>query len=154
MKNRIWIAGVVLLAVLLFLQVFQPERNLGEPDNMNDLVESLGMPDSLAVVLKRSCYDCHSNRTEYPWYSYIAPVSWYLDNHIRKGKDHVNFNSFGALEKSGKIGVLSDICEEVESGSMPLKSYTLIHGNARVSDIEKEALCRWAELESLKIMRE
>ncbi len=87
MQKPIRIAGLVLLAALVVLQLFQPERNLGPINAKDNLVAITGMPDSLATIFKISCFDCHSNRTEYPWYSFISPISWYLENHIKQGKD-------------------------------------------------------------------
>jgi len=112
------------------------------------------MPEEVEKVLRTSCFDCHSNRTEYPWYSYISPVSWYLESHIRKGKDQMNFDNFGHLDKNRKIGILADICDEIESGSMPLKSYLLFHRKAMIGEEDKETLCSWTELEAVSIMRE
>lgn len=154
MRKPIKMVGIVLVGGIVLIQFFQPERNLGNVDTENDLVTVTMVPDSLATILKNSCYDCHSNWTEYPWYSYISPVSWYLEKHIRKGKEELNMSDFGNLEKGMKIGVLADVCDVMESGSMPLKSYLVIHKSALVSEAEKKAICSWSELEALKIMRE
>lgn len=154
MRKPIKMVGIVLVGGIVLIQFFQPERNLGNVDTENDLVTVTMVPDSLATILKNSCYDCHSNRTEYPWYSYISPVSWYLEKHIRKGKEELNMSDFGNLEKGMKIGVLADVCDVMESGSMPLKSYLVIHKSALVNEAEKKAICSWSELEALKIMRE
>ena len=154
MRKPIKMVGIVLVGGIVLIQFFQPERNLGNVDTENDLVTVAMVPDSLATILKNSCYDCHSNRTEYPWYSYISPVSWYLEKHIRKGKEKLNMSDFGNLEKGMKIGVLADVCDVMESGSMPLKSYLVIHKSALVNEAEKKAICSWSELEALKIMSE
>lgn len=154
MNKSIKIAGLVLIGGLVLIQFFQPERNLGTEKGKKDLLTITQVPDSLAIIFKNSCYDCHSDRTSYPLYSYISPVSWYLEKHIRNGKDALNFSSFGDLEKKQRIGALSNICDVLESGSMPLKSYLLIHQSSRISEADKEALCNWAEMEALKIMRE
>lgn len=154
MKRPVRLSILILVAVFLILQFFQPERNLGEIDTGTDLVSFTGMPDSLASILRISCYDCHSDRTVYPWYSYIAPVSWYLESHIKKGKEQINFGEFGSFKKSRKIGALGNICEVMEEGSMPLKSYLVIHRKARIGDEELEAICTWSEAEALKVMRE
>lgn len=154
MKKPIRNAGLGLLAILIILQLFQPDRNLGEIGSGDNMVAITGMPEDLANILRNSCFDCHSNHTEYPWYSYISPISWYLESHISKGQTHMNFDNFGKLEKNRKIGVLAEICDEIETGSMPLKSYLLIHRKAVVGEKEKEVVCSWTEQEALKIMRE
>ncbi|BAO56096.1 hypothetical protein NMS_2087 [Nonlabens marinus S1-08] len=79
-----------------------------------------------------SCYDCHSNNTEYPWYSRIQPTAWYLENHIQEGKDELNFNEWDTYSSRRKNSKLRSIINQIESGEMPLDSYTLIHGGARL----------------------
>jgi len=154
MKRSIKISLAVLIAGLIVIQFFQPQRNKGEAFTEKDLVIQTGAPRQVAILLTTSCYDCHSNHTNYPWYSRFAPVSWFLGNHIRKGKTALNLSNWGTLEKQDKIGVLADLCDEVESGNMPLKSYLLMHGGAKLNDADVEMLCNWTELEALKILKE
>jgi hypothetical protein len=152
--NRVaWTTGLIIITGLVIIQFFRPERNTGGTQSTDDIQQVLQVPDTLALVLENSCFDCHSNHTRYPWYSQIAPVSWYLASHIRLGRDQLNLSEFGRLEKSRKIGALSDICEMVEAGSMPLKSYLFIHRDARISEKEAEAICDWSESASLGILR-
>lgn len=153
MRRGYIIAGI-LVAGLIAIQFFQPEKNHGESSTEADLISFLEVPEDIASVLKTSCYDCHSNKTEYPWYSRIAPVSWYLDRHIREGKEELNFSEFGRMKKSKKVASLSDICEVVESGTMPLNSYLLIHRQARLGEPESEALCNWSEKASMAILKD
>lgn len=154
MRKPYRFVGIVLVGSFLLFQFFQPERNKGTIDPEIDLLMYSTIPDSLASILMNSCYDCHSNRTNYPWYSYIAPVSWVLQRHIDRGKEELNLSNFGDLEKSQKIGTLADLCDVIESGSMPLKSYLIIHRNARIINSKAEELCTWTELEALSIMKE
>ena len=145
-------ALLLLIGIIIILQFFQPEKNLGE-ETESDMVSMLEAPESVAAVLKNSCYNCHSNQTAYPWYNRISPVSWFMNMHITSGREEVNFSEYGNLERSGQIGVLSDICDVVESGSMPLKSYLLIHGNARLDQAAKEHLCGWTDEKAMKLLR-
>ena len=154
MRKSVKIVGMVLIGIIVVIQFFQPEQNLGNLNSEGDFVTVTNAPDSLAKILKNSCYDCHSNRTNYPWYGNISPVSWYLDNHIQEAKENLNLSNFGNLDKTQKIGVLTEICEELESGSMPLKSYLIIHRNSGLNVEDVEAICNWSELAALKIMRE
>jgi hypothetical protein len=144
-RKVLYLIGILLLAGLVVIQFFRPERNSGEADGENDLIVQLGITGEVAVILKTSCYDCHSNRTRYPWYSSIAPVSWYLEHHIIKAKEELNFSEFGTLRKSVQVGALSHISEEVGAGSMPLKSYLLIHRDARLDEGKREILVEWAD---------
>lgn len=154
MKKGIKIAGLLIILILIVLQFFRPEKNQAATVQEYDLLQVSTIPDSLASILVISCYDCHSNHTEYPWYSRISPVSWYLDKHIRDGKEDLNLSAYGLLDKAGKIGVLSDIYDAMEAGSMPLQSYLLIHRDASLSKDEIDALLDWSDQESLRLMRE
>jgi hypothetical protein len=152
--NKWWkIGGLIIAGMLIILQFFQPERNTGPGNEQQDMLHVLQVPDTLANLIRVSCYDCHSNDTRYPWYSRVSPVSWYLDNHIRKGKEALNFSEFGGLEKTGKVAVLSEVCEEVESGSMPLKSYRIMHWGSGLGMEEMEALCDWSESAARSLLR-
>lgn len=154
MKRGLKIVGGLLLVVLVVIQFFRPEKNQGSLFQESDLLNVVSVPDTLAALLRTSCYDCHSNHTEYPWYSRISPVSWYLDKHIREGKEDLNLSDYGLLDKAEKIGVLSDIYDAMEAGTMPLQSYIFLHKDARINQEEKEALMDWADMESLRLMRE
>jgi hypothetical protein len=154
MKRIFKFAGLVFVVLLIFLQFFRPEKNQGSPEQEQDLLRVSIVPDSLASILRSSCYDCHSNHTNYPWYSRLSPVSWYLDKHIREGKSDLNLSEYGLMDRAEKIGALSDIYDALEAGTMPLPSYLLIHRNARMNQDEMDALMDWVDQESLRLMRE
>ena len=147
-------AGIGLLVVLIVIQFFRPDKNMAPVDPSEDFLMVASPPEEMAELIKNSCYDCHSNQTVYPWYSQIAPVSWWLDKHIRMGKADLNASDYGSMDKADKIKMLNDLSEVVEAGSMPLVSYTLIHRAARISEEDKEAICIWSEKEALRVMRE
>ncbi|MEN8202638.1 MAG: heme-binding domain-containing protein [Bacteroidota bacterium] len=154
MRKGIKIAGLLFILLLIILQFFRPEKNQGSITQEDDLISVANLPDSLAVILVSSCYDCHSNHTEYPWYSRISPVSWYLDKHIREGKEDLNLSEYGLMDRAEKIGALSDIYDAMEAGTMPLQSYVLIHRDARMSRGKMDVLMDWADQESLRLMKE
>lgn len=144
--------GTALLVILVVFQFFRPEKNLGETNTPGDFVQSANMPDTLARIFLNSCYDCHSNHTNYPWYSQIAPASWYLHKHVVEGKEAMNFSAWGSLGDAEKVSFLSDICDECTKGAMPLPSYILVHRSARLSPAEIDAICGWTETEAMKIL--
>jgi hypothetical protein len=123
-------------------------------DPEEDFLMVASPPGLVADLIKNSCYDCHSNQTVYPWYSRVAPVSFYLDKHIQKGKEDLNLSEYGSMDKADKIKVLNDFYEVVEAGSMPLQSYSLIHKAARLSEEDKKEIMSWSDKEALKVMRE
>ena len=149
-RRRIYL--VLIVAALILMQLIRPEKNLGEPDTETDFIGVSQVSDTLASIFLNSCYDCHSNHTRYPWYSQVAPFSWYLNRHIEEGKAHLNFSSWGIMDKAEKITQLDQLCEEITYGTMPLKSYLWIHHSSKLSELDIQAICKWTKSEALKIM--
>ena len=152
MKRGWVIAGVVVIIVIV-IQFFQPEKNLQEKEDGNDLLTVLEVPEEVSALLINGCYDCHSNQTQYPWYSRISPVSWFLNGHIVNGKEELNLSEFGQLDTLKRLRVMSDISEVVESGSMPLQSYLLLHRDARLTPDEVEVISNWTDGEADKLLK-
>jgi hypothetical protein len=101
------------------------------------------LPVNLRDRLVTSCYDCHSDNTHYPWYGRIAPASWLLYRDIKEGKKHVNFSEWAGYDIRKKISLLTDVHDELEKRSMPLKIYLWMHKDARMSGAEYETLMKW-----------
>jgi hypothetical protein len=141
------------LAIILVLIQFLPS---GLPDNRPEDEKSIAysslVTESVLTQLRTSCFDCHSNQTILPWYSKLAPSSWFLADHIKNGRSHLNFSEWETYSRREKIGQLKDIVDEVKSGEMPLKSYLLIHPKARLEKEEISALSEWAEEVANKIL--
>ncbi len=152
MRKPVKIAGLVLAVALVVAQFIQPDKNLSEGPNEHDILGALEVPDQVAGLLKNSCFDCHSNHTRYPWYSKISPVSWYLNHHVKEGKEALNFDEFGLLSQRKMITSLSNVCEVIESGTMPLASYRLIHRDAVPGGDQVTAICDWSESESERLI--
>ena len=109
------------------------------------------VPGDVQQILARSCNDCHSNETAYPWYSKITPFNWFLADHIDEGRHEMNFSKWGTFTKEQKMNKLDEICEVVQEGTMPLPSYLWIHRDAVLSKGDAEMLCTWAKSESTRI---
>ena len=135
--------GVVLVVILIIIQFIHPERNLSN-DTSNDITKKYTVPDTVQAILKTSCYDCHSNHTEYPWYANIQPVAWWLEHHVDEGKGELNFNTFESYRIGRQYRKLEKITKEVNDGGMPITSYTLIHRYAILSDGQKKLVADWA----------
>ena len=148
------LTAIALIAVVIILQFIQPQRNDAVMDPDLDMLELLAPAEPIADLIRNACYDCHSNQTDYPWYDRISPVSWYLNGHIREGKEELNFSEYGLLDKTDKIGLFADFCDVLDAGSMPLPSYQRLHKEARLSQEEREQLCNWSEQAALKVMRD
>jgi len=96
--------------------------------------------ENISALLQESCYDCHSNNTEYPWYNKVQPAAWYLEDHIQEGKDELNFNEWAEYSDRRKNSKLRSIISQIEEDKMPLDSYTLIHKDAILSDEDKRVI--------------
>lgn len=125
------------------MQFFQIDKNNPEYDAKNDFIVIMDPPKSIANSLKNACYDCHSNETQYPWYSNIAPVSWWAKNHIDHGREHLNFSDWGNYSEDKAKHKIQECYEEVEATRMPILPYIIMHSKARLSDSERNELVDW-----------
>jgi hypothetical protein len=132
-------------AILLLLQLFQPKRNTDLHDSENELSAIYDMPGDVKAILQTSCYDCHSNSTRYPWYSYVQPFGWWLSHHIREGKAELNFSEFGKYAPRRQQSKLKAMVESVKSDDMPLPTYTVLHPNAKLTALEKKLVTTWID---------
>lgn len=137
--------AAVLVVGLAALQFYRPARNLGEPEGPDSIVRKHQVPEDVRAILRRSCYDCHSNRTTYPWYAEVQPVRLWLDSHVNDGKRHLNFSNFAKYEPKRAAHKLDEVVDALVGGSMPLKSYTLVHRDAVLSKAEIKLVTAWAE---------
>lgn len=149
MRRTLRIAALPLLAFFVAIQFVRPERTNPPVVPGHTLDASARVPPEVQAALRRACMDCHSNETRWPWYSHVAPVSWFLVNHVNHGRRHLNFSEWDR-PRTGEQPAdrLGRICKEVRSGAMPLGSYLLLHRDARLSLEETQAICAWAEARS------
>lgn len=134
-----WLA-VIVVAVVLAIQVIPVERNVSTVPPGQSFQKTEKVPANVAAILKVSCYDCHSNNTRYPWYSELQPGAWFMARHIKKGKEELNFDEFNNYSKRRKKTKIKSIISQIEKDEMPLRSYRMMHGNARLSADEKKEL--------------
>jgi hypothetical protein len=131
--------------VLISIQLFRPARNISYNVQDTDISKIVATSDTVLSTLKSVCYDCHSNNTNYPWYSNIQPVGWLLANHIRKGKYELNFSEFGSYSPRRQLSKLNGIANSIKDDIMPLASYKMMHKNAQLSTNGKVLLINWAQ---------
>jgi len=139
--KTILIIALVALVVIQFIPMDKNEQGYASIETFE--LETRPSPE-VAALLKTNCYDCHSDQTEYPWYSQIAPVSFWLDDHIRDGKKHFNVSEWASYSTKKKDHKLDELIEEVKEGEMPLDSYTWVHGG--LSEEQQQLLVQWATL--------
>jgi hypothetical protein len=144
MKSKTKIGAAVLIVILVLIQFFRPARNLSG-NNQNAIGNKYPIPDSVALILKTACYDCHSNYTVCPWYFNVQPVGWWLTHHVNEGKQHLNFSEFLSYPVGRQYHKIQEVKKELQKNAMPLNSYKWIHTDARLSPEQKEILIKWSE---------
>jgi hypothetical protein len=144
-KRILRFSALALLVVFIALQLVRPVPNAGVAEGPDSIVAHHDVPEDVRAILRRSCYDCHSDYTTYPWYARVQPVRWWLDSHIREGREHLNFSVFGRYDTRSAVQTLDEIVNTLIAGSMPLKSYTWIHREAALTKAEVDMVADWAE---------
>lgn len=131
--------AVVLLALLLAIQLVPVDRS--NPPVTHALVA----PGEVESILRRSCYDCHSNETKWPWYAYVAPVSWLVAHDVEEGRRHLNLSDWGRFDANKRIAKADEMLEEIERGTMPMPKYVRLHAEAELTQSDVATLRKWAD---------
>lgn len=131
------IIALILLVGFVGIQFVPTDLNQSDTVPKTDFLLVNITQENISALLQESCYDCHSNNTEYPWYNKVQPVAWFLEDHINEGKEELNFNEWDAYSNRRKNSKLKSIISQVKDDEMPLASYTLIHKDAKLSNSEK-----------------
>ena len=150
MKTAIRVAkwtAVVLIGLFLAAQFVRPARTNPPVDESQTIFARTQMTPQVAAILNRSCVDCHSNKTAWPWYTNVVPVSWFIVNHVNTGRQFLNLSEWGRLDVDRQSRKLRQICDQVEDGNMPLSSYTPMHPGSKLSAEDKKTLCDWTDAE-------
>lgn len=134
-------AGGLLVLALVVMQFFQPERTNPVSDPRASFEAVVKPPHEVVSSMKRACHDCHSNQTVWPWYSNIAPVSWLIASDVNEGRARLNFSDWTQAGADGEKPEIGELCSEVQAGKMPLRFYTALHPQAKLSSREVAALC-------------
>ncbi len=140
MLKKILYWFLIIFALIQFIPV--DRTNLPVKKNQN-FVDIFKAPTEVQVLLKNTCYDCHSNETIYPDYAYVAPISWSIKNHINEGREHLNFSIWSTYNKELKKGMLENTIADLEQNRMPINGYTAQHPEARLQASEKQTLIEY-----------
>ena len=136
--------GVVTMVVVgAGIQVVRPARTNPATDPAATLHARVEVPAPVAAILDRGCRDCHSNETRWPWYSNVAPVSWWVIDHVNHGRSHFNYSQWARYPPAEIAKLLEGTCEMTKKGEMPLPSYLLMHRQARLAPPDVATLCAW-----------
>jgi len=151
MRKILKIIALVLMFGFVVIQFYRPDRTNLPVVQAETLEATTQVSENVAAILKRSCSDCHSNETIYPWYSNISPFSWLLADHIEEGRRELNYSVWNTYSAKKKRHKFEEICEQITSGEMPHNQYLWLHADAQLSEEDKKIVCDWAETEKAKI---
>lgn len=143
---------ITLIVIFIAVQFIPSGIPLNVPDDNRSIANDSLVAGSVLKQLRNSCFDCHSNQVNFPWYSKMAPSSWFLAGHINEGRSHLNFSEWEDYSIREKVRILEEIKDEVVSGGMPLKSYLLIHRDAKPDSSEVTAIMKWADDATAKML--
>ncbi|PAW95358.1 hypothetical protein CKK33_18380 [Mucilaginibacter sp. MD40] len=143
MKRKVLIGLGVVIIVFIIIQFIPGQFNQSKQASANNIAEVYSMPQDVKAILKKDCYDCHSNNTNYPFYAHLQPMRLMLDRHVRNGKDELNFDEFATYSERKKRSKLRAISTSLDEGTMPLPSYLLIHGDAKLTSKDKMLIKSW-----------
>ena len=143
MKKYIKPIALAALAALIIIQFFQIEKTNPESNSTQDIFVKHAADDALVSNINEACYDCHSNHSEFPWYTYVQPVGWWINGHIKNARKHLNFSEFVGFDDKKAKHKLDECIEYVEEGKMPLASFKLTHPEARITDTERATMVAW-----------
>ena len=135
---------IFLLFALIVIQFIRPKKNKAKGPQPNYIGNNFAIPEDVKSILAKACNDCHSNNTNYPWYSNFQPVLWWLDKHIKDGKKELNYDEYTSRSLRYQFHKMEETIEMVKEGEMPLNSYTWIHKDAKLSPEERSKLTNWA----------
>jgi heme-binding protein len=152
MKWRVlrWVL-VVVACLFVVAQFSRPVRTNPAVDQARTIESRLPVSPQVSAIIDRSCNDCHSNKTRWPWYSNVAPVSWLVIDHVNEGRQHLNFSEWGRYNRREVDGLFEEMCRLATQGAMPLSSYTPMHPGSKLSAEDKKILCDWSNAERARI---
>ena len=136
---------VFLLIALVVFQFFGPEKNDGDITSVNTFIAEAKPPKDVKRILETTCFDCHTNKTIYPWYNSITPINYWLNDHIKVGKKKLNFSKWDEYSLKRKEHKMKELHEEVEKKNMPLESYTYTHFEANLTQNQIDAVVTWGK---------
>lgn len=135
--------ALVLVIVFVAIQFIQPAHNKSGQVLPTDFIKLYVVPNDVQNILQNACYDCHSNNTNYPWYSNIQPIAWLMKSHIDSGKVKLNFSEFGSYSSRRQISKLKGIANQIKDDEMPISSYKAMHTKANLTKEEKSLIIQW-----------
>ena len=143
--------GIILIIGFISIQFIREPRIKEEIPPEKEIFAVLDASEEIQSLIENACYDCHSYNTDFPWYSQVAPVSWWIQGHINHGSSHLNFSTWGDYTREKALHKLEECFEEVAKEQMPLKSYTWMHADARLTEAQRARLVSWFKKSKIEL---
>ena len=139
MMGKLKLTGLIIVFIFIIIQ-FIPYGRTNPP-----VTGEIQMPEQVHAIIQRSCYDCHSNQTTWPWYSHVAPVSWLVIGDVNDGREHMNFSEWDSYDAKKQAKLKEEIPEEIDKGDMPPFRYLIIHTKAKLSQADIQVIKAWTQ---------
>ena len=149
-RRRAIVAGLLILVVGITIWL-RPEVTPPTADPSLALAARAPVPPPVLSLLRRACFDCHSNETRWPWYAFVPPASWLVAHDVKEGRGQLNFSRWGEYNPFDRADLLDEMCDLVSTKEMPLWQYRLLHAEARLTDPDEAALCEWTAAEAARL---
>lgn len=143
MGRTLKIASLIIILIGIVIQFYRPDKSEFISITLDDFLLYERAPKNVKVLIKNSCYDCHSNQTNYVWFDQIAPLSWTVDDHINDAKKKLNLSEWATMDYRDKRKALSLMATNITENKMPLKSYVILHKDSKLSETDKKEVLKW-----------
>ncbi|MDQ1524054.1 MAG: hypothetical protein QOE47_1978 [Pyrinomonadaceae bacterium] len=153
MRKFLKLTALALGVIFISVQFVRPNKTNLPIEPTHTIESHARVTPEVAGIFERACKDCHSNQTEWPWYARVAPVSWYVINHVNHGRGHLNFSEWSNYDREQADWLLGAMCMTAERGRMPLPSYTRMHHAAKLSPADVQTLCAWSRTEQERLAK-
>ena len=151
MRRRRALLAALLIPFVGITVWFRPDVTVPAADPSLALDARARVPAPVLSLLRRACFDCHSNETRWPWYAFVPPASWLVAHDVREGRGQMNFSRWGEYNPFDRADMLDEVCDLVSTKEMPLWQYRLVHEEARLTDAEQAAICEWSKAEATRL---
>ena len=150
MRKFLKLTALALASLFISVQFVRPNKTNLPVDQSRTIEAHVRVTPEVAGIFERACKDCHSNQTDWPWYAQVAPVSWYVVDHVKHGRRNMNFSEWSRYDREQADWLLGAMCMTAERGRMPLSSYARLHHAAKLSPADVQTLCAWSQAEQAK----
>ena len=153
MRKFLKLLALAVAILFVSVQFVRPNKTNPPVVQAQTIEAHVRVAPEVASIFERACKDCHSHQTEWPWYAQVAPVSWYVTDHVNHGRKHLNFSEWSNYDREQADWLLGAMCMTAERGQMPLTSYTRLHHSAKLSPLDVQTLCAWSRAEQKRLAK-